>query len=118
MVAILALMLLFLQQQFDRGDLDRAVGLLLAKPPGGAWSIAQELDARAGAVRPECVPRLVSSLAGTVEVSCAAGPSGAYRFEVDLVREEVRPIGLPAIELLREVEERNGARPSGDAGAR
>ena len=84
-VAILAMTLIFLQQQFDQGDLNRAIALLMSKPPGAHWSVAEELNARAGAGgTPQCEPKLVSSFAGTLQVTCAAGPKGPYLFSIDL----------------------------------
>lgn len=113
LVAVLGLMLIALQRRFEQGDLDRAVALVLNIRPGASWSVARELDARSGQARPQCVPRIVSSFAGTVEVSCTAGPGGAYQFEVDLVAKSVQPIGEPAAELLRAVEEKSAAPDGG-----
>ena len=115
MVAILAFTLIALQSQFDQGDNRRAVELLLSKPPGDRWSVAEELNARAGAEHPTCTPKIVSSFAGTMEVNCSAGPPPAYLFEVDLVRKTVRPGNEQATELMKAVAARNSEQ-SRDAG--
>jgi hypothetical protein len=108
MVAILAFALIFLQQQFDQGDQNRAVELLMARPPGAPWSIAQELDARAGKEPPQCAPKIVSSFAGTMEVICSAGGT-SYRFSIDLVRKVVQPVDPPTKELMEAVAAKNAA---------
>lgn len=111
MIAILALTLIYLQQQFDQGDERRAVELLLSKAPGAKWSVADELNARAGTSTPQCAPRIVSSFAGTLEVSCSAGAPQPYRFSVDLVRKTVQPRDPPTRELMEAVEAKNRAPP-------
>ena len=107
MVAILAMALIFLQQQFDQGDLNRAIALLMSKPPGTRWSVAEELNQRAGQRAPQCEPKILSSFAGTLEVSCFAGPTAPYRFSVDLVQKTVRPVDLHTPELMEGVAQRN-----------
>ncbi len=114
MVATLALMLIFLQQQFDQGDQNRAIALLMDRPPGANWSIAQELDLRAGEQAPECTPKIVSSFAGTIEVSCSA-ETAAYRFNIDLVRKRVRPVDAATQGLVDSVAAKNAQ--ALDAGA-
>ena len=114
MIGILAMALIFLQQQFDQGDLNRAITLLMSKPPGAEWSVAEELNARAGQGAPQCEPKILSSFAGTLEVECFAGPSAPYRFSVDLVQKAVRPLDLHTQELMGKVQDRTqGASPDG-----
>ena len=115
MVAILAFTLIYLQGQFDKGDLDRAINLLMSKPPGSSWSVAEELNERSGpGLDPQCEPRILSSFAGTMEVTCSAGAT--YKFAIDLVRKTVQPVDEPTRELISAVQVRNQAIPS-DAGA-
>lgn len=114
MIAVLALTLIFLQQQFDQGDHTRAVELLMSKPPGAQWSIAEELDARAGTASPECQPKIVSSFAGTLEVRCTTGPEGTYRFAIDLVRKTVLPLDERTRSLIATVQAK--MQPSVDGG--
>jgi hypothetical protein len=87
MIGILALSITALQQRFDEGDFGRAIAMLAAKPDGGR-SINEEMVARAGSAPVGCDPRLLSSLRGTLEVTCTAGVE-RYRFKVDLVRKRV-----------------------------
>jgi hypothetical protein len=103
MVAILALMLVLLQQQFNQGDYRRAVELLAARQPGTSWSIGQELLERSKRGPPDCRPKLVSSLKGTLEVTCDTGDGRTYQFEVDLVRQSVRPLNAEAREVIEAV---------------
>jgi hypothetical protein len=112
MVLILGFTLIALQTQFDQGDNRRAVELLMSKPPGDRWSVAEELNARAGAEHPTCTPSILSSFAGTMEVTCAAGPPPPYVFEVDLVRKSVRPGNEQATALMRSVAARNATEQS------
>lgn len=102
MVAILAFMLLLLQQQFNRADERRAVALVGAAPAGPSRSIGQELAARAGEHPLDCKAKILSSFRGTLEVACRAGDSAAepYRFSVDLVRKTVSPLGSRARGLM------------------
>ena len=115
MVAILAFSLLALQNKFDEGDLRRAIEMLAQKAPGASWSVAQELDWRSGATLAQCEPRLLSSFAGTLEITCRAGATPPYRFWVDLVRRTLTPQDAHAKELLEVVTAKNAA-PRTDAG--
>jgi hypothetical protein len=105
MVATLAFTLVWLQQQFDKGDHRKAVDLLMSRPPGMTWSVADELNQRAGDRPPECSPKLVSSFAGTLVVTCEA--HGVYKFAVDLVRKTVTPADPAALSLMQTVASRN-----------
>src|SRR5258708_6830027 len=121
MVAILALMLVLLQQQFNQGDYRRALELLAARQPGSSWSIGQELLARSKRGAPDCRPKLVSSFRGTLEVTCDTGDGRTYQFEVDLVRQSVRPLNADAGELIEAVSAKNrgldaGSIPAGHPG--
>jgi hypothetical protein len=100
MVAILAFMLLFLQQQFDRGDYRRAIELLASKQQGQARSIAEELADRSNGQAPDCRPKLISSFRGTLKVTCSTGEGESYRFDVDLVRHTVLPANPAARALV------------------
>jgi len=114
MVAILALMLVLLQQQFNQGDYRRALELFAARQPGSRWSIAQELLARSKRGPPDCRPRLVSSFKGTVEVTCDGTDDGrTYQFEVDLVRKSVHPLNNDAREVIEAVSATNRALDGG-----
>jgi hypothetical protein len=113
MIIILAFTLILLQQQFDSGDNNRAIELLMSRPPGAAWSVAEELDARAGAEHPTCTPQIVSSFAGTMQVSCTAEGKEPYVFAVDLVRKTVTPANGQATELLKVVLAKNAAAADG-----
>src|SRR5690349_8892686 len=103
MIASLALMLIFLQQQFDRGDYNKAIDLLSSKSPGAHWSVAEELVLRAGSFKSDCQPRLISSFQGTLEVTCSVGEPTPYRFHVDLVRRQVVPMDAHTRELVETV---------------
>ena len=107
MVAILALMLVLLQQQFNQGDYRRALELLAARQPGSSWSIGQELVARSKRGAPDCRPRLISSFKGTLEVTCDTGEGRPYQFEIDLVRQSVRPLNPEAREVIEAVSAKN-----------
>jgi hypothetical protein len=115
MVAILVLSLVLLQQQFDQGDYRRALQML-AQAPGPGWNVGQELVERSGGSTPDCQPRLLSSFAGTLEVSCHAGPGDPYRFEVDLVRRAVQPKNSAAKDLLEAVDRRRQGSSAPDGG--
>lgn len=118
MVAILALSLIFLQQQFSAADDRKAIQLLASTEPGAHWSIGQELVARSPNGSPDCHSTVLSSFRGTIEVSCATGDGQRYRFEVDLVRQSVQPIDNATRQLMNQVaEKKNGPVPStSDAG--
>ena len=107
MVAILALMLVALQQQFNEGDYRRALELIAARDPAGKWSIGQELMERAKNAAPDCRPKLISGFRGTVEITCSTGEHTPYRFEVDLVRRSVRPLDAAARSLVETVAKKN-----------
>lgn len=107
MIAILALMLVGLQQQFDQGDYRRALELITARAPGAKWSIGQELVERAKGAPPDCQPKLVSSFRGTLRVTCSTGEQARYRFDVDLVRHSVQPADAAARSLMAAVDEKN-----------
>ncbi len=107
LVAILALMLVALQQQFNEGDYRRALELIAARDPAGKWSIGQELIERAKGAAPDCRPKLLSSFRGTVEITCSTGERTSYRFEVDLVRRSVRPLDAAARSLVETVAKKN-----------
>ena len=113
MIAILALMLVLLQQQFNQGDYRRALELLAARQPGSSWSVAQELVERTKRGAPDCRPKLVSSFKGTLEVTCDTGEGRPYQFEVDLVRQSVRPLNPVAQELTEAVSAKNRASDAG-----
>jgi hypothetical protein len=113
MVAILALMLVLLQQQFNQGDYRRGLELLAARQPGSSWSIGQELLARSKRGAPDCRPKLVSSFKGTLEVTCDTGDGRTYQFEVDLVRKSVRPLNGDAREVIEAVAATNRALDGG-----
>lgn|GEM_PF-2226185 len=115
MVAILALMLILLQQQFNQGDYRRALELLAARQPGTSWSIGQELVTRSKRGVPDCRPRLISSFKGTLEVTCDTGEGRPYQFEIDLVRQSVRPLNPEAGELIETVAAKNGGLDGGTA---
>ena len=106
MIAILGLMLVLLQQQFNQGDYRRAIELVASPQPGSKWSIGRELVERSKGGSPDCQPRLISSFRGTLEVTCYTGDSQPYRFEVDLVRRSVSPVNPAAKELVKSVEEK------------
>ncbi len=109
MIAILALMLVLLQQQFNQGDYRRALELVAAPKPGDRWSIGQELMERSKGAAPDCRPKLVSSFRGTLEVTCYAADKSGYRFDVDLVRRSVQPADAVSRELIEVVEAKNRA---------
>src|SRR5262249_33206800 len=107
MIAILPLMLVALQQQFNEGDYRRALELIAARDPAGKWSIGQELMERAKDAAPDCRPKLMSTLRGAVEVTCSTGERTPYRFEVDLVSRSVRPLDAAARSLVETVAKKN-----------
>jgi len=107
MVAILALMLVALQQQFNEGDYRRALELIAARDPAGKWSIGQELMERAKNAAPDCRPKLMSAFRGTVEITCSTGERAPYKFDVDLVRRSVRPLDAAARSLVETVAKKN-----------
>jgi hypothetical protein len=107
MIAILALMLVALQQQFNEGDYHRALELIAARDPAGKWSIGQELMERAKNAAPDCRPKLISAFRGTVEITCSTGERTPYRFEVDVVRRSVRPLDAAARSLVETVAKKN-----------
>lgn len=109
LIAILGLMLVGLQQQFNEGDYRRALELIAARDPGAKWSIGQELSERAKSAPPDCRPKLVSSFRGTLEVTCSTGEGLPYKFEVDLVRRSVRPADPAARSLMEAVAQKNRA---------
>jgi hypothetical protein len=100
MLASLGLMLVYLQQQFDKGDYNRAIEMVSSREPGAQWSVLQEMVSRAGSGSPNCEPKLISSFQGTLEVSCLADGALPYRFAVDLVRKSVTPMDERTRELV------------------
>jgi hypothetical protein len=117
MVATLILLLVFLQQQFDNGDFNRAIGLLTSKSPGSQWSVAEEMVQRAGNKPLDCEPKLLSSFQGTLEVTCQSGSAAMpYRFHVDLVRKTVNAMDDHTRELIQTAQEKGKAAPLLDAG--
>lgn len=107
LIAVLALMLVALQQQFNEGDYRRALELIAARHPAEKWSIGQELMERAKNAAPDCRPKLISAFRGTVEIICSTGERAPYRFEVDLVRRSVRPLDAAARSLVETVAKKN-----------
>jgi hypothetical protein len=107
MIAILAFTLIFLQQSFDQGDYKRAIEMISAKGPAQRWSINDELLLRAGSSSVACVPRLVSSCTGTLDVTCQLGSQEPYRFHVDLVRKALSASEPRSQALLDEVAAKN-----------
>ncbi len=107
MIAFLVFTLVLLQRRYDESDLRKSVELLMAKPPGAHWSVADELNQRSGSAPPTCQPRLVSSFAGTLEVRCNTGGESTYRFSVDLVRKAIQPLDEPTRALMQQVVIRN-----------
>jgi len=107
MIAILGLMLVLLQQQFNQGDYRRAIELVASPQLGSKWSIGRELVERSKGGSPDCQPKLISSFKGTLDVTCYTGESQPYRFEVDLVRRSVTPVNPAAKELVKAVEEKS-----------
>lgn len=120
MIAILALMLVGLQQQFDQGDYRRALELIAARDPGATWSIGQELVERSKGSAPDCRPKLLSSFRGTLQVTCSTGEQTPYKFDVDLIRRTVCPADAAARSLVEAVEARNrpAPQPSGQGAAK
>ena len=111
MIGILALSITALQQRFDEGDFARAIAMLAAKPDGGR-SINEEMVSRAGTAAVGCDPQLLSSLRGTLEVTCQAGDQ-RYRFKVDLVRKRLEAEDPKTQGLVDAVAAQNGVGPDG-----
>jgi hypothetical protein len=108
MIVILGLTLTFLQQQFDRGDYEKAIRMFATQAPGQRWSINEEMVARGGSAAVNCdEPRLISSFRGTLEVVCRTQQPLPYRFRVDLVRKRVDAEDAHTQELLDTVAARN-----------
>lgn len=97
---LVAIALVSLQRGFDEADQRRAVELLDAKAPGSGRTVREALQARAGGVPPDCAARVESSCAGTLELTCRAGPGGPYHFAVDLLRRRVAPLDAAAASVL------------------
>lgn len=100
MILILAFSLILVQQQFNQGDERKAVALVGATKARQGGSVGEALIARSGGRSPDCRPTIVSSCAGTLEVTCRTPEPGTYRFAVDLVRNSVKPLDAGARALV------------------
>lgn len=107
MIAILALALIMLQQQFDEGDHKFALEMLSFKRPGDTWSLGQELLFRSGQRTPNCAAKLLSSFRGTLEVTCSLPSGQRYHFNVDRVRKSIEPADTDTAELFEVVRGKN-----------
>ena len=100
MILILAFSLILVQQQFNQGDERKAVALVGATKARQGGTVGEVLIARSGGRSPDCRPTIVSSCAGTLEVTCRTPEPGTYRFAVDLVRNSVKPLDAGAQALV------------------
>ena len=100
MVLILAFSLILVQQQFNQGDDRKALAMVGATKARQGGSVGEVLIARSGGRTPDCKPTIVSSCAGTLEVTCRTPEPGTYRFAVDLVRNTVKPLDAGARALM------------------
>jgi len=66
---------------------------------------------------PDCRPRLISSFKGTLEVTCDTGEGRPYQFEIDLVRQSVRPLNPEAREVIEALSAKNRGLDGGSAPA-
>jgi hypothetical protein len=103
MAASLVFALILLQQQFDEGDMRRAVEMLSVKQPQESRSIGEELIQRAGSKPLDCKAKLLSSFAGTLQVRCVIADEPPYLFNVDLVRKQVNPGNDVSSQLLASI---------------
>ncbi len=93
MAAILAVSLLLLQSAFDRGDREKAFGIVAAsRPDPSGRTVAELLAARNGGAPPPCEAAIRSGCRGLVLVRCAVGGDPEpYAFAVDLVKRRAWP---------------------------
>ena len=116
MVLILAFSLILVQQQFNQGDERKAVALVGQTKARQGGSVGEVLIARSGGRSPDCTPTIVSSCAGTLEVTCRTSEPGTYRFAVDLVRNSVKPLDAGARALMEPDAASPSSRTARDAG--
>jgi len=83
MVALLALVLSWLQGRFDASDAKKAIAAAMAWKPGGERTVFEALASR-GEGDPQCSGKVVSQLLGDVEVRCSTpkNPGQEYQFRV------------------------------------
>ena len=83
MIALLALILSWLQGRFDATDSKKAIAAAMSWKPAGAKSVFEALAAR-GEGDPQCIGKVVSQLLGDVDVLCATPrkPQVEYEFRV------------------------------------
>jgi hypothetical protein len=113
MVGWLVVLLWSLQRKYDDGDYRKVDELVVAA--GAPWSLEKELLARHPGNAPRCEKELTSSFRGLVNLTCAAAGVDPYRFEVDLVRRQIRGLDPRSAEVTDAVALK---RPSPDSGAR
>jgi hypothetical protein len=117
MVGWLAVLLWSLQRKYDEGDYRKVDDLVVAS--GAPWSLERELLARHPGNAPRCDKELTSSFRGLVSLTCVAPGVDAYRFEVDLVRRQIRGLDPRSAEVMAAVDLKRQAPDGGaDAGAR
>ena len=88
MVGWLVILLWALQRKYDESDYRKVDELVVAS--GAPWSLEKELLERHPGNVPRCEKELISSFRGLVRLTCVAPGVEAYRFQVDLVRRQIR----------------------------
>lgn len=111
MVGWLVVLLWSLQRKYDEGDYRKVDELVVA--PGAPWSLEKELLARNPGNAPRCEKELTSSFRGLVNLTCAAAGVDPYRFEVDLVRRQIRGLDPRSAEVMAAVAMKRQAPDSG-----
>ena len=101
MIALLGVILSWLQGRFDATDSKKAIAAAMSWKPAGAKSVFEALAAR-GEGDPQCIGKVVSQLLGDVDVLCATPrkPQVEYEFRVLLDGRKPPRAANPAAEEL------------------
>lgn len=111
MVGWLVLLLWGLQDKYNSSDYRKVDELIVA--PGAPWSLEKELLARNPGNAPRCEKEITSSFRGLVNVTCAAAGVDPYRFEVDLIRKQIRGLDARSADVMAAVAMKRQAPDSG-----
>jgi hypothetical protein len=99
MILILAFTLVWIQQQFNQSDDLKAKALVGAAKTAQGGTVGDALVTRSASRSPDCKSTILSSCAGTLEVTCRTDGE-LYRFAVDLIRNSVHPLDEPTRALM------------------
>ena len=114
MVGWLAIMLWGLQRKYDESDYRKVDELVVA--PNAPWSLEKELLERHPGNAPRCDKELLSSFRGLVRLVCTAPGLDAYRFQVDLVRRQIRGEDPRSVEVTDAVDRKRRPADAGSPG--